>query len=327
MVNQFDVYWVNLKLKYGDCRINVLQTRDYSLYLRRIELTNKDDTAMNPTKNNLLRHFMGALCLVVGLLCLLPTPASAQKTMKERAEFNRNRPALWFLSKNKEKYMHYQPDTTKQEKPVKEKAPADYNIYRGNVNLLLFGNTYTRHWTYVPQADTYAETGGASFLYGLGVGFEYAYRDNRMVSLGWSFSNSVDAIGCGDNTGENSVVHQIDLLHSWNIKRLTLSAGPTVAWKRWSYWIDDYWNYRYDPEVGVIYTPDPEIPAPWDEDFTFRHWSAGLKVKAHFRFVPDFSMGVEYAVRRAWEKPFRHNFDHQLTVKGQIRFRVFGKKK
>ncbi|MBQ8866328.1 MAG: hypothetical protein IJ013_01210 [Bacteroidaceae bacterium] len=283
---------------------------------------------MKPAKNNLPKLFMGGLCLVVGLLCLLPTPASAQLTVKERAMRNRNRPALWFLSKNKEKYMHYQPDTTKQEKPVKEKAPADYNIYRGNVNLLLFGNTYTRHWTYVPQADTHAETGGATFFTGLGVGFEYAYRDNRMVSLGWSVSGSVDAIGCGGSTGESSVVHQIDLLHSWNIKRLTLSAGPTVAWKRWSHWVDEHDPYVYSPEEGFDYIPEPapEIPAPWDEDFTFRHWSAGLKVKAHFRFITNFSMGVEYGVRRAWEKPFRHNFDHQLTVKGQIRFRVFGKK-
>ena len=127
--------------------------------------------------------------------------------------------------------------------------------------------------------------------------------------------------------GENSTVCQIDLLHSWNIKRLTLSAGPTMAWKRWSHWVDDYWTYSYDPETGVTYTSDPDIPAPWNEDFTFRHWSAGMKVKAHFRLLTGLSFGIEYAARRAWEKPFRHHFDHQLTVKSQMRFRLFGKKK
>ena len=44
------------------------------------------------------------------------------------------------------------------------------------------------------------------------------------------------------------------------------------------------------------------------------------------RFKEDLT-GVEYAARRAWEKPFRHHFDHQLTVKSQMRFRLFGKKK
>ncbi len=282
---------------------------------------------MKAVKSVVQRRFVCILCLVWGLLCLLPTPSEAQTTMEERAEFNRNRPALWFLSKNKEKYMHYQPDTTVVKKPVKEKKPSDYNIYKGNFNLLIFGNAYTHHWTYVPQADTYAGTGGATFLTGLGVGFEYAYQDNRMVSLGWSVGVSIDEIGCGDDTGENSTVHQIDLLHSWNIKRLTLSAGPTMAWKQWSHWVDDYWNYSYDPEVGIIYTPDPEIPAPWNEDFTFRHWSAGLKVKVHFRLLTNLSFGVEYTARRAWEKPFRHHLDHQLTVKSQMRFRLFGKKK
>lgn len=282
---------------------------------------------MKDLKKILQRNVIGRFCLVLGVFCLLPIAAEAQMTVKERAALNRNRPALWFLSKNKEKYMHYQPDTTVTKKPAKEKKPSDYNIYKGNFNLLIFGNAYTHHWTYVPQADTYAGTGGATFFTGLGVGFEYAYQDNRMVSLGWSVGASIDEIGCGDDTRENSTVHQIDLLHSWNIKRLTLSAGPTMAWKRWSHWVDDYWNYRYDPEVGVIHTPDPEIPAPWNEDFTFRHWSAGLKVKAHFRISPEFSFGVEYAARRAWEKPFRHHLDHQLTVKSQIRFRLFGKKK
>jgi hypothetical protein len=51
------------------------------------------------------------------------------------------------------------------------------------------------------------------------------------------------------------------------------------------------------------------------------------KTFINFRIFPEFSVGVEYAARRAWEKPFRHNFDHQLTVKGQIRFQLFGKKK
>lgn len=282
---------------------------------------------MKALKKILQRNVIGRFCLVLGLFCLLPIAAEAQMTVKERAALNRNRPALWFLSKNKEKYMHYQPDTTVVKKPVKEKKPSDYNIYKGNFNLLLFGNAYTHHWTYVPQADTYAETGGATLLMGLGVGFEYAYRNNCMVSLGGSVGWSIDGIGCGRDMGENSTVCQIDLLHSWNIKRLTLSAGPTMAWKQWDHGVDDYWNYRYDPEVGIIHTPDPEIPAPWNEDFTFHHWSAGLKVKAHFRIFPDFSFGVEYAARRPWEKPFRHHLDHQLTVKSQIRFRLFGKKK
>lgn len=282
---------------------------------------------MKALKKILQRNVIGRFCLVLGLFCLLPITAEAQMTVKERAALNRNRPALWFLSKNKEKYMHYQPDTTVVKKPMKEKKPSDYNINKGDFNLLIFGNAYTHHWTYVPQADTYAETGGATFLMGLGVGFEYAYRDNCMVSLGGSVGWSVDGIGCGRDMGENSTVYQIDLLHSWNIKRLTLSAGPTIAWKQWSHWVDDYWNYRYDPEVGIIHTPDPEIPAPWDKDFTFRHWSAGLKVKAHFRLLTNLSFGVEYAARRAWEKPFRHHLDHQLTVKSQMRFRLFGKKK
>ncbi|MBR2360564.1 MAG: hypothetical protein IKA75_09155, partial [Bacteroidaceae bacterium] len=39
------------------------------------------------------------------------------------------------------------------------------------------------------------------------------------------------------------------------------------------------------------------------------------------------TFGIEYAARRAWEKPFRHHLDHQLTVKSQMRFRLFGKKK
>ena len=282
---------------------------------------------MKALKKILQRNIIGRFCLVLGLFCLLPIAAEAQMTVKERAALNRNRPALWFLSKNKEKYMHYQPDTTVVKKPVKEKKPSDYNIYKGNVNLLLFGNAYTHHWTYVPQADTYAETGGATFLMGLGLGFEYAYRDNCMVSLGGSVGWSIDGIGCGRDMGENSTVYQIDLLHSWNIKRLTLSAGPTMAWKRWSHWVDDYWTYSYDPETGVTYTSDPDIPAPWNEDFTFRHWSAGMKVKAHFRLLTGLSFGIEYAARRAWEKPFRHHFDHQLTVKSQMRFRLFGKKK
>ena len=284
---------------------------------------------MKALKRILQRNIIGRFCLVLGLFCLLPIAAEAQMTVKERAALNRNRPALWFLSKNKEKYMHYQPDTTVVKKPVKEKKPSDYNIYKGNFNLLIFGNAYTHHWTYVPQADTYAETGGATFLTGLGVGFEYAYQDNRMVSLGWSVGGTIDGIGCGGSMGENSIVHQIDLLHSWNIKRLTLSAGPTMAWKRWSHWVDEHALFHeYSPEIGdCIYVPNPSIQAPWDKDFTFRHWSAGLKVKAHFRLLTNFSFGVESAARRAWEKPFRHHFDHQLTVKSQMRFRLFGKKK
>lgn len=296
---------------------------------------------MKALKNILQRNVIGKFCIALGFLYLYPIAIEAQKTMEERAEFNRNRPALWFLSKNKEKYLHHQPDSAKSRMTIKERAlrnrnrPAlsftpnssDYNIYKGDFNLLILGNAYTHHWTYVPQADTYAETGGATFLMGLGVGFEYAYQDNRMVSLGWSIGVSIDEIGCGGDTRENSIVHQIDLLHSWNIKRLTLSAGPTMAWKQWNHSVDDYWNYSYDPETGVTYTPNPDIPAPWNEDFTFRHWSAGVKVKAHFRFLTGFSFGVEYAARRAWEKPFRHHFDHQLTVKSQIRLRLFEKKK
>ncbi len=296
---------------------------------------------MKALKKILQRNVIGRFCLVLGLFCLLPIAAEAQMTMKERAALNRNRPALWFLSKNKEKYIHHQLDSAETRMTIKERAlrnrnrPAlrfipnssDYNIYKGDFNLLIFGNAYTHHWTYVPQADTYAGTGGATFFTGLGVGFEYAYHDNHMVSLGWSVGASLDEIGCGDDTRENCIVHQIDLLHSWNIKRLTLSAGPTMAWKRWSHWVDDYWTYSYDPETGVTYTSDPDIPAPWNEDFTFRHWSAGVKVKVHFRLLTGLSFGIEYAARRAWEKPFRHHLDHQLTVKSQIRFRLFGKKK
>jgi len=298
---------------------------------------------MKALKKILQRNVIGRFCLILGLFCLLPIAAEAQMTVKERALRNRNRPALWFLSKNKEKYMHYQPDSAETRMTIKERAlrnrnrPAlrfipnssDYNIYKGDFNLLIFGNAYTHHWTYVPQADTYAGTGGATFLTGLGVGFEYAYQDNRMVSLGWSVGGTIDGIGCGGSMGENSIVHQIDLLHSWNIKRLTLSAGPTMAWKRWSHWVDEHALFHeYSPEIeDCIYVPNPSIQAPWDKDFTFRHWSAGLKVKAHFRLLTNLSFGVEYAARRAWEKPFRHHFDHQLTVKSQMRFRLFGKKK
>lgn len=298
---------------------------------------------MKALKKILQRNVIGRFCLVLGLFCLLPIAAEAQMTMKERAALNRNRPALWFLSKNKEKYIHHQLDSAETRMTIKERAlrnrnrPAlrfipnssGYNIYKGDFNLLIFGNAYTHHWTYVPQADTYAGTGGATFLMGLGVGFEYAYRDNRMVSLGGSVGWSVDGIGCGGSMGENSTVYQIDLLHSWNIKRLTLSAGSTMAWKRWSHWVDEHALFHeYSPEIeDCIYVPNPSIQVPWDKDFTFRHWSAGLKVKAHFRFLTGLSFGVEYAARRAWEKPFRHHLDHQLTVKSQIRFRLFGKKK
>jgi hypothetical protein len=67
---------------------------------------------MKALKKILQRNVIIRLFVVSGLLCLLPIAAEAQMTMKERALRNRNRPALWFLSKNKEKYMYYQPDTT-----------------------------------------------------------------------------------------------------------------------------------------------------------------------------------------------------------------------
>ena len=76
---------------------------------------------MKALKRILQRNIIGRFCLVLGLFCLLPIAAEAQMTVKERAALNRNRPALWFLSKNKEKYMYYQPDTTVVKKPVKEK--------------------------------------------------------------------------------------------------------------------------------------------------------------------------------------------------------------
>jgi hypothetical protein len=73
-----------------------------------------------------------------------------------------------------------------------------------------------------------------------------------------------------------------------------------------------FWNFDF------IYIPKSDIPVPWNEDFEFRHWSAGLKAKVHFRLHPLCSIGVEYAARCAWEKAFRHECDHQLTVKFQI---------
>ena len=258
---------------------------------------------------SLQRNFIGSLCIALCAIILYPATAHAQLTMKERAAINRRRPALWFLSKDKEKYIANQPETAKN--------PKDYNIYKGDINLLIFNNTYDYNWTYVPQSDSHEGIGTA--ILGVGLGLEYAYRDNRMVSLAWTVGANSNTFGCGAEFGENSVVHQIDLLHSWNIHRVTLSVGPTMAWKRWSHWVSDFWNYSYSPEEGFEYIPDPVYPAPWDEDFEFRHWSTGLKAKVHFRLHPMCSIGIEYSARRAWEMAFRHECDHQLTVKLQIR--------
>ena len=256
------------------------------------------------------RDFREILCLALCFIILFPASAYAQLTIKERAAINRSRPALWFLSKDKEKYMTNQPVTAKR--------PKDYNIYKGDINLLIFNNTYDYNWTYIPQTDSHEGLGIA--ILGVGLGLEYAYRDNRMVSLAWTVGANSNTFGCGAVSGENSVVHQIDLLHSWNIHRVTLSVGPTMAWKRWSHWITDRDSIlQYSPEIDdFVYIPKSDIPAPWNEDFEFRHWSAGLKAKIHFRLHPLCSIGVEYAARCAWEKAFRHECDHQLTAKFQI---------
>ncbi len=267
---------------------------------------------------SLQRNFMGVLCFALCAIILFPATTYAQLTRKERAEIIRSRPALWFLSKDKEMYMNDQLGMTKTVK--------DYNIYKGDINLLIFNNTYDYNWTYVPQSGSHKGLGIA--ILGVGLGLEYAYRNNRMVSLAWTVGANSNTFGCGAVSGENSVVHQIDLLHSWNIHRVTLSVGPTMAWKRWSHWI----TYRdsilqYSPEIDdFVYIPKSDIPAPWNEDFEFRHWSAGLKAKVHFRLHPMCSIGIEYSARRAWEKAFRHECDHQLTVKMQIRGNLSSKK-
>ena len=54
---------------------------------------------MKALKKILQRNVIGRFCFVLGLFCLLPIAAEAQMTVKERALRNRNRPALWFLSK------------------------------------------------------------------------------------------------------------------------------------------------------------------------------------------------------------------------------------
>ena len=39
--------------------------------------------------------------------------------------------------------------------PETAKNPKDYNIYKGDINLLIFNNTYDFNWTYIPQTDSH----------------------------------------------------------------------------------------------------------------------------------------------------------------------------
>lgn len=278
---------------------------------------------MKTTSPSLHRSLISSFALMTCTLFLSTTSVHAQQTSKEQFDSNRQSSALWSQSKNKEEYMHYQPDTTKavmlekkNMRPVRRKRPKDYNIRKGNINLLLCNNTYDYNWTYIPEAGSY-EKFGTAFL-GVGIGLEYAYKDNRIVSFGYTVGvNRADSLAI---TEKICIVQQLDLLHTWNIGRFALSAGPTIAKKKWSYSIDIEGLYEYSPEKDAyIRKPESAIPAPWQKEFSFKHWSAGLKAKAHFRLAPAFSIGVEYAARSAWKETFSHKYDHQVTVKMQIR--------
>lgn len=285
---------------------------------------------MRTTILSLNKSLIGCFALMTCTFLLSSAPAQAQQTSKEWAEFNRQRPAPQSKEKEKETNILNLSDTTQavsQEKEtmkqVRRKRPKSYNIRKGNINLLLSNNTYDYNWTYIPEAESY-ERFGTAFL-GVGIGLEYAYKDNRIVSFGYTVGvNKADSLAI---TEKICTVQQLDLLHTWNIGRFALSVGPTIAKKNWSYSIDIEGLYEYSPEEDAyIRKPESAIPAPWQKEFSFSHWSVGLKAKAHLRLDPAFSIGVEYAARSAWKETFQHKYDHQLTVKMLIRARLSGKK-
>lgn len=180
-----------------------------------------------------------------------------------------------------------------------------YTIGKGTWTLLLHDNLYSTYWTYVPNFNTTECNEG--FIWGSGVGLEYAYRDNRMVSL--TYDTGIN--GLGYVNGVFLRFNQLELLHSFAVGRFVLGGGTAFMWKKW----------KYTPHgLGAE-------ERKWKEPFDFSHWSCGIRGQALFRINTSCAVGVEYAPYWMWDKGFRGKTDHQLTVKLQIRSRLNRKDK
>lgn len=220
-------------------------------------------------------------------------------------------------------------------------AAADrYLVPQGRWSIVIDWNPYTWAWTHLPHLGLTDASGFG--LFNLGLGAEWAYRDNRSLRLTGHAAlignNEYSFFERFDVTPPKRTVSQVsvDLQHRWYLKRWTIGIGPSLEW-RWTHYcccnFDQYVSDHASNEKLVkSATETYERYGPRDFDQT--HVSLGAMASVAWRILPNFSLGVVYAPRVSYrsmltykqpngkgrevpELPIKTatgHVDHQLTI-------------
>jgi len=178
-----------------------------------------------------------------------------------------------------------------------------YLMPQGRWAIGIDWNPYTWAWTYLPHRQLRDASGFGVF--NLGLGAEWAYRDNRS----WRLAGHAALIGNNEyylferfeTTPPRRTVNQvsIDLTHQWYLKRWTIGIGPSLEWRWTHYCCCDFDKYLTEhasnDKLVKRATETHERYGPRDFDQT--HVSLGLMASVAYRILPNFSLGVMYAPR------------------------------
>ena len=183
-------------------------------------------------------------------------------------------------------------------------AAADrYLVPQGRWSIVIDWNPYTWAWTHLPHLGLTDASGFG--LFNLGLGAEWAYRDNRSLRLmghaALIGNNEYSFFERFEVTPPRRTVSQVstDLLHQWYIKRWTIGIGPSLEW-RWTHYcccdFDKYVSDHASDEKLVKHATETR-ERYGARDFDQTHVSLGAMASVAYRIMPNLSVGVVYAPR------------------------------
>lgn len=190
----------------------------------------------------------------------------------------------------------------------------DYLVKKGSHYWGVFDNLYSSHWNYIPYSKGWDHSFMA-FL-GLGLRYDYAYRDNRTLGIETDFGISGDMMMDSWGSHRHSYYWQVKLLHTFHLKRIEVGLGPSMEWSNWWYVYDESPDEDGSLNEG-FYGP---------ESFSCIHYGIGPVAQIYFKVIPEVKFGVEYASHWMWSGAFRGKWEHFLAMKMLLEFKIRSKR-
>lgn len=216
----------------------------------------------------------------------------------------------------------------------------EFQVPEGRWCILAEGAHYSMGWTSVDLNNKTDFSGFA--IMGVGLGLEYAYRDNRSLRLDASaavLGHYNYVMGCTtdhDDYLPERVVTSVStsLNHMFYNHRWMYGGGLSFEYRSYAYRSID----RADNPFALNMSKDElKFYHRFGENsFDMRHYSLGLSFVGGYRITPNIMIGLKYAPRCVLKSKFMYkdealsnvgiakkgHFDHQLSIVASFYFNL-----